>query len=107
MEFDNLFNLEELDAVIASNRDPDRKEVGDRVVIIDYSSTTHLNGNELDIELDDDFDLNFNTELIVIETRQNHIYDSGYSSYKQNLVVVNSLTNKQFRINSGHVKLKT
>ena len=106
-EFDD-FNLNELKEVLdKKHRDTAIKEIGDRVNIIDYSSCTHLNGRPLDYELDDDeMCFNFNTELIVIATRQNINYDTYYVTYRQDLVVVNTLTNKKYCINSGHVTLK-
>jgi hypothetical protein len=107
MDFNN-FNLEEINQVLdEKHRDPNRKEIGDRVSIIDFSSCTYLNGAELDYDLEDDVMVfNFNTELIVIETGQKHIYDVQYTKYTQNLVIVNTLTNMKFRISSGHVTFK-
>ncbi len=107
MDFSN-FNLEEINTVLdEKHRDCYRKEIGDRVSVIEFSSCTHLNGRPLDYDLEaDEINFNFNTELIVIETRQQHVYDAYYTKYRQNLVIVNTLTNKQFRISSGHVTLK-
>jgi len=80
-EFNDLFNLEEINEVLDNkNRDPYVKEVGDRVSIIDFSSTTHMNGLELDPEMDEEMSFNSMT--------------------------LNPITNKQYRINSGHVTLK-
>jgi hypothetical protein len=106
MDFNN-FNLEEINQVLdEKHRDPNRKEIGDRVSIIDFSSCTHINGRPLDYDLDsDEISFNFNTELIVIETGQTIIYDAYYTKYRQNLVIVNPFTNKKYRISSGHVKL--
>jgi hypothetical protein len=106
-EFSHLFNLEEINEVLENkHRDPYVKEVGDRVSIIDFSSCTHLNGLELDLDDDDGMNFNFITHFIVIETRQNIQYDAYFKTYRQNLVIVNPFTNKQYRINSGHVTLK-
>ena len=89
------------------HRDTNRKEIGDRVSIIDFSSTTLMNGRPLDFDHEDDeMVFNFNTELIVIATGQTYIYDAYYTKYTQNLIVVNTLTNMKFRICSGHVTLK-
>jgi len=102
------FNLDELKEVLdKKHRDTATKELGDRVNIIDFSSCTHLNGRPLDYDLEgDEMDFNFATELIVIATRQNINYDAYYVTYRQDLVVVNALTNKKFCISSGHVTLK-
>jgi hypothetical protein len=107
-EFDNIFNTEEINEVLDNlkYRNTERKEMGDRVMILDYSSCTHLNGQELNSEEDEEMQFNMLTYFIVIETRQNYQYDAYYAKYKQDLVIVNPLTKKQFRINSGHVEIK-
>lgn len=106
-DFSHLFNLEEINEVLDNkNRDPYVKEVGDRVSIIDFSSTTHMNGLELDSEHDEEMTFNTMTFFIVIQTRQNYHHDAYYKKYRQDLVIVNPITNKQYRINSGHVTLK-
>jgi hypothetical protein len=107
-QFDNLFNTEEINEVLDNlkYRDPERKEVGDRVTILDYSSCTHLNGQELDSEQDEEMQFNIMTYFIVIETRQNYQYNTLYTNYKQDLIIVNPLTKKKFRIISGHVEIK-
>ena len=103
----NNFDLNEINDVLQEKyRDQNHKEIGDRVTIIDFSSTTHIDGRELDFEFDDDEVIfNFNTELIVIQTRQNNTYDVFYTIYQQNIIVVDCLTNKQYRTFSGHLKL--
>ena len=105
-DFNKLFNLDEIDEIINGNRDPYRKEMGDRVTILDYSSCTHMNGMELDSEEDEQMQFNAMTYFIVIETRQNYVYDAYYKKYRQDLIIVNPCTNVRFRINSGHVRLK-
>jgi len=102
----NLFNLDEINEIIDQNRDPYRKEIGDRVMIDDYSSCTHMNGMELDSEQDEEMQFNTLSHFIVVNDRQRHSFDAYYKKYNQDLIIVNPLTNKQFRINSGHVKLK-
>jgi hypothetical protein len=104
--FSELFNLSEINEVLDDHRDPYRKEVGDRVTILDYSSCTHMNGQELDSEQDEEMQFNSMTYFIVIETRQNYLHDAYYKKYRQDLIIVNPLTKVRFRINSGHVKLK-
>ena len=106
-EFSDLFNLEEINEVLDNkHRDPYVKEVGDRVSIIDFSSTTYMNGLELDLENDEEMNFNSMTFFIVIETRQNIMYDAYFKTYRQDLVIVNPFTNRRYRINSGHVTLK-
>ena len=105
-DFSHLFNLEEINEVLDNkNRDPYVKEVGDRVSIIDFSSCSHMNGLELDSELDDEMTFNMMTEFIVIETRMDYKVDTYFKVYRQDLVIVNPITNKRYRINSGHVTL--
>ena len=108
MEFDELFNLEEISKVMEDkNRDTEKKELGDRVNIIDFSSCTHIDGRPLDYDLEDDeMVFNFTTELIVIATREDTVYDAYYVQYLQDTIVFNPLTNKRFRINSGHLTLR-
>ena len=102
----NLFNLEELNEIIDQQRDPYRKEIGDRVNVLDFSSVTHLNGLELDYEDDDEMQFGFLTYFIVVQDRQRHSYDAYYTKYTQDLIIANPLTNKQYRVNSGHVQLR-
>jgi len=107
-QFNNLFNLEEINNVLDNlkYRDPEPKEIGDRVTILDYSSCSHLNGMELDSMEDEEMQFNMQTYFIVIETRQNYQFNAYYAKYRQDLIIVNPLINKQFRINSGHVQIK-
>jgi len=108
MDFDNLFNLEEVNEVLDNlkYRDPKRKEIGDRVTILDYSSCTHMNGRELDSEEDEQMQFNMVVYFIVIETRQNYTHDAYYAKYRQDLIIVNPITKLKYRINSGHVQLR-
>ena len=104
----DLFNMDELNQVLDNlkHRDPYRKEIGDRVQILDYSSCTHMNGQPLDYENDEEMSFNFVTEFIVIETGCDYLYDAYFTKYKQNLIIVNPLTNVRYRISSGHVKVR-
>ena len=107
MNIEDQFNLEELNEILDDrNLDPYRKVLGDRVQIMDYSSCTHLTVKPLDYEDDDEMNFNFVTEFIVIETGCLHVYDAYFKKYRQDLIIVNPLTNKKYMINSGHVKLK-
>jgi len=105
-EFKHLFNIEEINEILENKRDPYRKEIGDRVAILDYSSCTHMNGRDLDSEQDEEMQFNSMTYFIVINDRQRCFYDAYYAKYNQDLIIVNHLTNVRFRINSGHVRLK-
>ncbi len=81
------------------------KEVGDRVNILDYSSVTFADGNVL---LDTDYE-DFDTDcyFIVIAVNQNHSYESFLIIYDQDLLVVNPLTKKQYRVTSRHTRIKS
>jgi hypothetical protein len=104
----NLFNLDELNELLDNlkHRDPVRKELGDRVNILDFSSCTHMNGRPLDYEFDEQMSFNFVTEFIVIETGCQYIYDAYFTKYKQNLIIFCPATNMKYRINSGHVQVR-
>ena len=102
----NLFNIEELNEILDKNRDPYRKEIGDRVNILDFSSVTHMNGRELDAEQDEQMQFNAMVYFIVIEDRQRHEYDAYYLKYNQDLIIVNPFTNIRYRANSGHLQLR-
>ena len=102
----NLFSQDEINAILDNNRDPYRKEIGDRVNILDYSSCTHMNGMELDSEQDEEMQFNFMTYFIVVNDRQKSLYDAYYTKFNQDLIIVNPVTNVHFKINSGHVQLK-
>jgi len=106
MNFDNLFNFDEVNDVLKQDRDTEKKEIGDRVTVLDYSSCTHLNGQELDSEQDEEMQFNMVTYFIVIETHQKHIYNTYFKQDRQDLIIANPLTNKLYRVNSGHVMLK-
>ena len=101
----NLFSQEEINEVLDNNRDPYRKEIGDRVNILDYSSVTHMNGMELDSEQDEEMQFNSICYFIVIQDRQKHLYDAYYTKFNQDLIIVNPFTNVRFRVNSGHLQL--
>lgn len=80
------------------------KEIGDRVVVLDYSSVTQLNGDEL--ESYDDIDLDNYDYYIVIDTGKRVVYNTPHGRvYKQDLVIVNPKTNQQLRVTSRHTRL--
>lgn len=105
-DFNKLFNPDEIYLVQDEHRDPCRKEIGDRVDIMDFSSCTHLNGRELCEAQDEQMQFDRLVYFIVIATHQNHSFDAYFRTYKQNLVIVNPHNDLQYRINSGHVKLR-
>lgn len=99
------FNLDEVNEVIGQNfRNTDTKDIGDRVQIIDYSSVTRSDGTHID-ELDEDMQFDADIYFIVIKTREKHLYDAVFTKYNQDLVIVNSYTNMEYRVTSGHVML--
>jgi len=104
-DFNNLFNLDEINKVVDSKfRDAVVKEIGDRVQVIDYSSVTRLDGTDID-ELDEDMQFDADVYFIVIQTRQKHCNDVGYTVYNQDLVMVMPQTKMEYRVNSGHVSI--
>ena len=104
-DFNDLFNLDEINKVVGDKfRDSERKEVGDRVSIIDYSSVTRIDGTDID-ELDEDMQFDADIHFIVIETRQKHANDVGYTTYNQDLIIVQPQTSMEYRVNSGHVHI--
>jgi len=100
---ENMFSISEIENVVGREyHDQYIKEIGDRVSVEDYSSMTHENGMELDFpDFDELFDVKY---FIVIAVRQKIVFTSKYADYKQDLLIVNSKTNKQYRIISGHCK---
>ena len=84
-------------------RDTAKKEVGDRVKVIDFSSMTHL---EEALEFDDYDEIEPVDYFIVIATHEKSEYKSFVLTYTQDLIIVNPVSNKQYRIISGHTKLK-
>lgn len=105
--FGNTVN--KLENLLMNHYDYDKKVIGDRVVPIDSSSMSHINGDKFEfddyIEYDDYVYLKPNAYYIVISTGENAIFTSSYKTYKQDLIIVRTDTMKQYRINSLHVKL--
>ena len=106
--YSHLSNIDKIDEVLNNFQNDNSvcKEIGDRVVVVDYSSCTDLNGQTLDSKADEDMQFNPLTYFIVIDTQKKINYKTFYTTYRQDLIIVNPLTKKQFRINSGHVILK-
>lgn len=111
--FENIFNLSEDefrkimeakdDSLNIASGDHAVKEIGDRVIIWDYSSVTNINGIELAPWDYDDF--NDKEYYVVIACNQVNTFDSYFILYKQDLVVVHPRTKKQYRVSSKHVRL--
>ena len=103
-EYENIFEeLEIKDDTQTAYRDLMRKDVGDRVNVIDFSSLSHKNKTPLDAM--DIETLDFNTYFLVIETNNKVLFKTENNEYVQDLVIVDMQTKKQYRIISGHVKL--
>jgi len=84
---------------VINNTEP--KDIGDRVVVLDYSSVSHMDGEELDDTDYDKIDMSENSYYIVIETRRR----ISFKSYTQDVVIVNPKTNEQFRVESRHLRI--
>lgn len=84
-------------------RDHSRKDIGDKINVINFSSVSHINGDDLDtMDLEG---LDFNTYFLVIQTNCRVLFKTEYHEYKQDLVIADMQTKKQYRVMSGHVKL--
>jgi len=107
----NFDNDEILRRILKQNNRPlkeivnntETKDVGDRVIVLDYSSVTHMNGEELYPE-----DYDKITEMkdrdeyyIVIETNKKVLF----KRYMQDIVIVNPKTSEQFRTTSRHLRI--
>lgn len=101
---EELFNINDIGQHIdTKDLDYDKKVIGDRVQVIDYSSVSHRNG--LPLEYMDFEELNGLTVFIVIETGKKVEYQAQYNKYTQDVVIVNTKLNKQYRVMSNHLKL--
>jgi len=102
--YDNPFEDLELNEIEEIElRDHNRKEIGDRVNVIDFSSVSHVRGLALDaMDLEN---LDNNTVFMVIETNRKVVFSANFHDYKQDLIIVNMSTKKQYRVISGHVKV--
>lgn len=108
-DFFDIFSDDDMNSVLNSpgndTNDYNTKEIGDRVSVLDYSSVSHDNGNEL--EPDDYEKITDKDYYIVIATRQKNTKKrlNSVLEYKQDLIIVNPKTNEKFRIASKHIKL--
>lgn len=78
-----------------------RKEVGDRVMVLDYLTFTKLSGEPL--TKTESNNLNDKDYYIVIGTDKKCTFSFKNREYRQDLIIVNPKTNEQFRVNSKHV----
>jgi hypothetical protein len=103
-ENEDIFKIQEVGEIIDKfNNDLDRKVIGDRVQVIDYSSVSHRNG--LPLEYMDYEEVDGNTIFIVIETGKRVEFKAQYHTYTQDVLMVNTKLNKQYRVMSNHIKL--
>jgi hypothetical protein len=81
----------------------ERKEIGDRVIVLDYSSASHLDGESLDVQDFESIDETnlMNNYYIVIETGRR----ISFKHYVQDVIIANPRTNEQFRIASRHLRI--
>jgi len=82
--------------IIVNNTEP--KSIGDRVEILDFSSLSNKNGEE--VENIEEIDENVKY-YIVIETNEKF----KFKNYVQDVVIVNPKNNEQYRIASRHLKI--
>jgi len=83
--------------------DTQKKEIGDRISVLDYSSMSYLDG---EAPYSEDYDKFINDNyFIVIETGLKFQYRNRFKKYLQNIIIVNPKTNKQYRISSSYVKV--
>jgi hypothetical protein len=112
---DDFFNFDSLDSEEIIKRilrehslplkkiinDTEPKEIGDRVVVLDYSSVSHIDGEELDDNDYDNIDTMEDGYYIVIETKTR----IPFKNYIQDTIIVNPKTNEKFRAVSRHLKI--
>lgn len=82
--------------------DHDRKEIGDRVKVIDYSSMSYMDAQ---FEHDDYDKINTDDYYVVCDIYQKNVLNTRLSSYKQDLIIANPRTKVLFKIGSKHVRL--
>lgn len=109
MDYENTFSDEEIRKVLSQSnktiydfQDYSKKEIGDRVKVIDFSSMSYIDNQ---FEHDDYDDLDSNTQYVVCNTRQRNVLNTKVSTYKQDLIIANPKTKVLFKISSRHVKL--
>lgn len=97
-QYDNIIDLD----VLIHETDPNvliKKEVGDIVTIIDYSTVSDEYGNEIDDKL-----INSSDEFIVIENNQNYKFKS-IVTYIQDLLLYNRRTYVKYRCSCKYTRI--
>ena len=91
--------------VIKENYDPRNKEIGDRVIVWDFTSFTDENNNAFE---GSDIAVNFKNiqYFIVIETKLKNVLKlfDDYEIYRD-ILVVNPITNKKYYVSSNAIKI--
>lgn len=98
------FNIDEIKNFIqCSEVDNTKKEIGDRVQVLDYSSVSHKNGLPLDFGDADDLD-GF-TIFVVIDTSKKIKFKTIFGDFIQDILMVDTKTNRQYWAVSKHLKI--
>ena len=105
----DFFDDDEIRKVLKLDKKPvkgyvdfNKKDVGDRVKIIDYSSMSYID-NQFD---DVDYDIiNTKCYYVVCDTKLKNILNTNFSTYIQDLIIANPITKILYKINSRHVKI--
>lgn len=87
--------------IIPEITDFTKKEIGDRVSIIDYSSVSRLNSKR-PLTNEDLYNIQY---FIVIDCNLKYKYNSNNITYIQDLIIVNPIDKEMYRICSRHVTL--
>ena len=98
------FNIDDIMPFIqCSEVDNSKKEIGDRVQVLDYSGVSHKNGLPLDFGDADDLD-GF-TVFIVIDTNKIVKFKTIFGDFIQDILMVDTKTNMQYWAVSKHLKI--
>ena len=98
------FNIDEIKNFIqCSEVDSTKKEIGDRVQVLDYSGVSHKNGLPLDFGDADDLD-GF-TIFVVIDTSKKIKFKTIFGDFMQDILMVDTKTNMQYWAVSKHLKI--
>jgi len=104
MKFWNNMELREIQNMVGNKFiDTQKKEIGDRVMIIDTSSVSGI-AAELDAMDYQDL-IDADNKFIVIANREKAIYHSYFQDYAQDLIIVDTKSNIQYRVISNHVRV--
>jgi len=106
MFIDDLYqSLSQIKQSVVNIRTPKNVDIGDRVLIGDYSSMTYENGKHLEVNNGDYDDFEDGDVFIVIAINQKNIYDACFEKYMQDLTIVQLKSKRYYKITSRHVKL--